>query len=132
MSLPKKLVIATISFFLASQSIFAFGISFDWGDIRPCTSGNPATINNPDFVLSDVPEGTQKIRFKMVDLNVPSYNHGGGTISYSGETKIASGAFRYKSPCPPDGSHTYLWSAVALDATGQALAIAKAKRQYPE
>ncbi len=131
MSVPIKLVIATTTFLLMSQSVFAFSINFNWGDIRLCTSGNPGIIDNPAFTLNDVPAGTSKIRFKLVDLNVPSYIHGGGTITYSGQTKVARGAFRYKSPCPPNGSHTYRWSAIAFDAQGKALAIATAKRQYP-
>ncbi len=132
MSVPKKLVIATITFTLMSQSVFAFSINFNWGNIALCTSGNPFIIDNPNFVLKDVPAGTQKIRFKMVDLNAPSYNHGGGTITYSGITKIARGAFRYKSPCPPNGPHTYQWSATAINSAGKPTAIARAKRQYPQ
>jgi phosphatidylethanolamine-binding protein (PEBP) family uncharacterized protein len=67
----------------------------------------------------------------MTDLNKPTYNHGGGTAKYSGGSTVASGAFKYKSPCPPSGSHTYQWTATALDSKGKNLGIAKAKRQYP-
>ena len=127
-----KLTTATLSLFIFSQPVFAFSINFDWGDIRLCTSGTPFIVDNPAFTLKDLPATTSKIRFKLVDLNVPSYNHGGGTISYSGQTTIARGAFRYKSPCPPDGPHTYQWSATAINPAGKAIAIAKAKRKYPE
>ena len=71
---------------------------------------------NPAFKLKDVPEGTQFIRFKMVDLDVPNYDHGGGVVKYTGQSEIAAGAFKYKSPCPPNGAHTYEWRATAQNA----------------
>ena len=95
---------AAISVCLAGPAA-AFSISFSWGNLKKCTSGNPNRVSNPAFKLSAVPDGTAKIRFKMKDLNVPSYNHGGGTVTYSGGSTIAPGAFNYKSPCPPNGAH---------------------------
>ena len=68
-----------------------------------CTSGNPNTVANPRFVLTDVPEGTKFLRFKLVDTNVRDFNHGGGVVAYTGQDVIEPGAFKYKSPCPPDG-----------------------------
>lgn len=121
--------------FLSASAVanpaFAFSISFSWGNLKSCTTGRPNTVPNPVFNLSGVPKGTAKIRFKMVDKAVPSYNHGGGTVKYSGGNKIASGAFKYKSPCPPNGSHPYEWTATALDASGKKLGTAKARRNYP-
>ncbi|MCB1416357.1 MAG: hypothetical protein KDJ64_08075 [Nitratireductor sp.] len=99
--------------------------------MKKCTSGNPNRVSNPAFKLSAVPDGTAKIRFKMKDLNVPSYNHGGGTVTYSGGSTIAPGAFNYKSPCPPNGAHNYQWTATALDAKGKKLGEAKATKRYP-
>ena len=106
-------------------------ISFKWGNIPNCTSGNPNRVANPEFVLKGVLNGTTKIVFKMTDLNVPSYNHGGGSLKISGSGKIPSGAFKYKSPCPPNGAHTYEWSAIAKSGS-KTLAKAKARRKYPE
>ena len=68
---------------LASPAIAAeFTISFEWGDIPLCTSGQPNTVPNPKFVLSNVPEGTKFIQFMMTDLDAPSYNHGGIKIGH--------------------------------------------------
>lgn len=108
-----------------------FELAFDWGDIPLCTSGNPNIVPNPEFRLAGVPDGAVSIRFKMVDRDVPSYPHGGGTVPWTGEATIAPGAFEYKSPCPPSGSHTYEWTATALDAAGNELAVAKASKRYP-
>lgn len=121
---------AAISLGLAGTAA-AFSISFSWGNLKKCTSGNPNRVANPTFKLRSVPDGTAKIRFKMKDLNVPSYNHGGGTVKYSGGSTIAPGAFKYKSPCPPSGSHNYEWSVTALDSKGKKLGQAKARKRYP-
>ncbi len=106
-------------------------LSFKWGGIPSCTTGNPNRVSNPEFVLKGVPKGTTKVVFKMRDRDVPSYNHGGGTVKMSGSGKVPSGAFKYKSPCPPSGSHTYEWTATAK-AGSKTLATAKARRKYPE
>ena len=105
--------------------------SFDWGNIKRCTSGNPNTVTNPTFVLKGVPDATAKLRFKMVDRDVPDYNHGGGTVAFTGATTIKPGAFKYQSPCPPSGSHTYQWTVTALDAAGKSVGSAKASKRYP-
>jgi phosphatidylethanolamine-binding protein (PEBP) family uncharacterized protein len=108
---------------------FSFG--FDWGNLRKCTSGNPNTVPNPRFRLRKVPAGTASIQFRMVDLAVPSYPHGGGTVNYTGGSTIEPGAFSYRSPCPPNGRHTYEWTAVARDASGKTIGQAKARKDYP-
>ena len=108
-----------------------FAFSFDWGNIKKCTSGNPGSVSNPKFNLRGVPKGTTTIQFRMTDLAVPSYQHGGGKVAYKGGSTIAPGAFKYRSPCPPDGRHTYQWTATATDAKGKKLAEAKARKQYP-
>lgn len=124
-------LLATIG--LATFPAFAFDISFNWDGLKSCTSGNPNTVANPAFTLKDVPEGTKFIRFKLVDKNVPGFNHGGGTVAWNGEAVVATGAFKYKSPCPPNGSHTYEWTATAQSKkNGGKLAEAKARRKYPE
>jgi phosphatidylethanolamine-binding protein (PEBP) family uncharacterized protein len=109
----------------------AFEFSFDWGGIKKCTSGNPSSVPNPIFKLSGVPDGTAEIRFKMTDTDVPSYNHGGGKVAYSGAKTIEPGTFKYKSPCPPFGSHDYRWDATAVDAKGKKIGFAKATKSYP-
>lgn len=108
-----------------------FALGFDWGNIKRCTSGNPNRVPNPAFTLNDVPARTVQLRFKMKDLDVPGYNHGGGKVKYTGDSKIAPGAFRYQSPCPPGGRHNYQWTVTAHDAKGKKLGVAKARKKYP-
>lgn len=131
----KRLVILAATAFFGISAVPAsasdFSLAFEWGNLKRCTSGNPFTVNNPKFTLKGVPKGTASIQFRMVDRNVPGYNHGGGTVKYTGGSSIAPGAFKYKSPCPPNGSHTYQWTAIAKDAGGKKLGQASASRKYP-
>jgi hypothetical protein len=111
-----------------------FSFTFEWGDIPLCTTGYPNTVPNPVFHLKNVPAGTKFIRFTLKDLDVPSYDHGGGTVPYAGQATIAPGAFTYHSPCPPGGRHTYEWTAVAKtndSASGGTLDAATASSPYP-
>ena len=111
----------------------AFEIAFTWDGLKSCTSGSPNTVANPRFVLTDVPEGTKFIRFKLVDTNVRDFDHGGGVVAYNGQDVIEPGAFKYKSPCPPNGAHKYEWTATAQSKkSGGKLGTAKASRTYPE
>ena len=111
-----------------------FKISFEWGNLKKCTSGFPNTVANPIFEIENVPEGTTWIYFKMVDKNAISYNHGGGWVEYTGQSTIEPGAFKYKSPCPPNGKHNYEWTASAKkkkSSFGGTIIQAKASKMYP-
>jgi len=111
----------------------AFGVGFHWPSTMPlCTSGRPNLVANPVFSLSDVPKGTRFLRFRMTDLQVPAFRHGGGLVPYRGEKTVPRGAFRYKSPCPPGGHHVYEWTVTALRGrSGGVLGTATARRRYP-
>ena len=133
----KQLKLKPLAFSLAALAFSAgaghaeMTVSFKWGGIPLCTTGKPNTVANPEFVLKGVPEGTNRLSFKLKDLDVPSYNHGGGKVKMSQSGKVPSGVFKYKSPCPPGGVHTYEWTATAQIGNKTA-AVAKARRKYPE
>lgn len=130
--MSKLAYLIAVAFSLATPSL-AFEIDFTWTGLKSCSSGNPNTVTNPRFALQDVPEGTNYIRFKLVDTNVPGFNHGGGVVAYNGQDAIEPGAFKYKSPCPPNGVHKYEWTATAQSKkSGGKLAVAKAARNYPD
>lgn len=122
-----RLLVAVLALFLFAgvQQASAMSLSFNWGPTKKCFDRS-----SPPMKVSGVPKGTVKLKFKMVDLNVPSYPHGGGTVKYSGKNSLPYGAFRYKGPCPPE-PHTYQFTVQALDAKGKVLGTAKAKRRYP-
>jgi len=114
----------------ATQGAFSF--QFDWGTLDLCTTGKPNIVNNPTFNLQNVPAGTTRLFFKMMDENVPKYKHGGGQVVYNGETTIQPGKFTYKRPCPPNGQHKYTGHGYALNAQNKIIAHAKRSKLYPE
>ena len=130
--MKSKVYAAIAALVLSAGTAHAFEINFTWDGLKLCTSGNPNRVANPAFALKGVPEGTKFIRFKLVDLDVPQYNHGGGVVKYTGQSTIQPGAFKYKSPCPPNGKHTYQWTATAqTKKNGGKIATAQKARQYP-
>ncbi|NOD96896.1 hypothetical protein GS610_06705 [Ruegeria sp. HKCCD6228] len=96
-----------LSLFASGAVAEDFSISFTWDGLKSCTSRNPNRVGNPSFVVKGLPEGTQYVRFTMKDLDVRSYNHGGGVVKMSADGTVPSDAFKCKSPCLPNGIHTY-------------------------
>ena len=94
----KLLIRIFISLFFLTSTVNAaeFGLAFEWGNLKLCTSGNPNKVDNPIFTLTNVPEGTKILQFRMKDKQSP-YNHGGGKVEYTGQTTIEPGAFKYKN-----------------------------------
>ena len=132
----RKILIVYFSFVIANASqAEEFKINFSWAGLKLCTSGNPNMVPNPIFEISGLPKGTVGIDFRLKDLNVPNYNHGGGWIEISKDGAVTANSFKYKSPCPPNGKHKYQWTAKAKDKKGfggKTLATAKASRIYPD
>ena len=133
MAYGKKLsILVSALAFLSAAPLSAFELGFEWGLLELCTSGSPNVVPSPAFTLADVPAGTTVITFKLVDHDAPGYDHGGGTVHYTGKEAIAPGIFKYKSPCPPNGQHLYEWQATALSGdNGQVLGRAAAQKSYP-
>lgn len=116
---------------IASPAAAEMSLAFQWGNIPLCTSGRPNTVGNPAFTLRGVPAGTDSVEFRLKDIDVPSYNHGGARLRISQSMTVPAGTFTYKSPCPPNGAHTYQWTATAR-AGNTVTATATAQRRYPE
>ncbi len=130
-----RIIVSGVMVLLIGGTAQAFSIGFDWSGLRQCNTGRPNTVGSPAFTISQLPAGTKSVVFKLVDLNVPRYNHGGGVVAVNRSGTVRGGAFRYKSPCPPGGRHTYEWTATAKSGArgqGQTLGVAKARRPYPE
>lgn len=116
------IVSAAALFAISVADASAFSMSFRW-----CGAGSPA------FSVRDVPGGTTRLKFHMVDLNVPTFSHGGGTVAYEGQSTIPCGALRdYTPPSPPSGSHSYEITATAFGLGNVELARATFTRKFPE
>jgi phosphatidylethanolamine-binding protein (PEBP) family uncharacterized protein len=108
------------------DAVAAMTLGFSWAGVSRCTTSPPA------FVLTDVPAGTRRLAFNMVDLDLRSFRHGGGTMPYRGDNEVAAGSFSYRGPCPPPGQqHNYRWTVRALDVGGRTLATASATELFP-
>ena len=110
-----------------------FSVGFNWDGLKLCTSGRPNTVGNSAFELSGVPAGTKWLYFALTDFDARGYNHGGGWIEYDGNEATKADVFRYKSPCPPNGAHTYEWSVTATVAENlkNPLGVAASTKSYP-
>jgi phosphatidylethanolamine-binding protein (PEBP) family uncharacterized protein len=96
---------------LTTISASAFSSSFRW-----CGSGSPV------ITISGVPKGTAKLIVIMSDLDKPDFNHGGGTVTYMGQSQIPCGALTsYIGPSPPSGTHHYRIGINAMDVKGKTL-----------
>lgn len=105
-----------------SANLPAMNVAFKW-----CGSGSPA------FTVGNIPAGARTLRFKMVDRNVPTWNHGGGEVPAASSIPCGAISGAYNGPNPPVGQvHTYEWTVTALDASGTAIAAGTASRKFPE
>lgn len=99
-------------------------VDFEWLREHQCSAKSPA------IVVVGIPAGATRLAANMVDNDMPSYLHGGGSveIASANEVKIEPGALKdYKGPCPPNFSnfgHDYSWTVKALDSSGKILATA--------
>ncbi|MEQ9260027.1 MAG: YbhB/YbcL family Raf kinase inhibitor-like protein [Roseovarius sp.] len=115
----------------ATTAAAEFTISFSWGATPACNTGRAKTIGSPAFVVKGLPAGADRVEFRMKDLDAPNYNHGGGTVGLSRDATVPAGTFKYKGPCPPGQTHTYVWTATAKKGS-QKLGTATAQRRFPE
>lgn len=98
-------------------------VAFNW-----CSNASPS------FKIGNIPTATTTLRFKMVDRDVPGWNHGGGEVSIRGPVAtVPCGAFAggYNGPVPPVGQiHTYEWTVTAYDRSGTVLARGVASKAF--
>lgn len=102
-------------------------VSFKFDSSSKCSKVSPA------IVVGNVPSGAVAFKVKLKDRNKPTWSHGGGTVANDGSGTIAKGALHdgYNGPCPPSGSHTYVFTVKAVDANGDVLAEGEASQRFP-
>jgi len=127
-----RLIFSSLCAVLASLAALAqagFAVTPTWEGVKAC-SGQPTSSPSPAFSLAGVPAGTAELEFRMVDLDAPRFNHGGGKVRYGGQARIPPGAFQFIGPCPPQ-THRYEWTVTARDGSGKSLGVARAIKNYP-
>ena len=103
-----RLILTSLCVVLWPLAVLAqggFAVTPTWEGVKAC-SGRPITSPSPAFSLAGVPANTAELEFRMVDLDAPSFNHGGGKVRYAGRARIPPGAFQFIGPCPPQ-THRY-------------------------
>ncbi|MEW6603035.1 MAG: hypothetical protein AB1499_18840 [Nitrospirota bacterium] len=113
-----------------SENSSSLDIQFAWAKTSVCSNVSP------EIIVENIPVDTKFLIVKMVDLDMPSYDHGGGEVAYIGSSTISEGALgSYAGPCPPPGvEHSYEITVQALSADkklilGQGKAVRKFKKE---
>jgi hypothetical protein len=103
------------------------GVNFTFSAKHKCSSVSPK------ITVTNVPAGTNKLKVVLVDRDVPTWNHGGGTVPFTGSGVISEGALKsgYNGPCPPSGSHTYEFKVKAIDAQGVIIGMGSKSQKFP-
>ncbi|AKJ31070.1 hypothetical protein AAW51_4379 [Caldimonas brevitalea] len=88
--------------------------------------------SSPRLELTQLPPQTRVVKVEMVDLDLLSFDHGGGeaTVAQGGSATLPEGALKaWSGPCPPTGAdHRYEMRVEARDAQGKSLASGKQVR----
>ena len=87
---------------------------------------------SPEIKVGNIPAGTVAFKVRLKDLDA-SWRHGGGTVPHDGSGIIPKGALKsgYNGPCPPEGSHRYVFTVKAVDANDDTLAEGAAEQRFP-
>ena len=99
-------------------------VNFEWLREHRCSKASPALL------VSGIPLGTTALAVKLIDNDVPGWNHGGGKVAVEGvqEFTIKPAALdTYNGPCPPNFSnfgHEYQFVVRAIDVSERELAQA--------
>lgn len=122
-----KLLLISAATLIVSSNAFAadMGVAFEWGPTKKCFDSK-----SPPIKLSNVPQGTAKLLIKMIDQNASSFDHGSGSVAFKGQAQLPYGAFKYKGPCPPSGTHFYKITVKAVDASGKTLSSGSATQPF--
>lgn len=122
-----KLLLISAATLIVSSNAFAadMGVAFEWGPTKKCFDSK-----SPPIKLSNVTQGTAKLLIKMIDQNASSFDHGGGSVAFKGQSQLPYGAFKYKGPCPPSGTHFYKITVKAVDASGKTLGSGSATQPF--
>jgi phosphatidylethanolamine-binding protein (PEBP) family uncharacterized protein len=107
--------------YLFATPIFAqtLTVDWDWKRSHQCSS------KSPEIRVSGIPEGAKALGVTMVDHDMRSFDHGGGSLPVVGGPAITipeSALQNYRGPCPPNFSsfgHDYEFTVRALGADGK-------------
>lgn len=102
-------------------------VSFSWKDTKRCTN------ISPEIVIANYPAETKSFKIKLKDRDAPNWNHGGGEYVNDGSGVVPAGALKsgYNGPCPPSGSHRYVFYVNAINEDGMTIGTGKSLIRFP-
>ena len=104
------------------------GVEFEWQAI------DFGSKENPEISLTNVPEGAKRFDVSLVDLDLKTYDHGGGSVENDGSNTIGRGSINgnYNGPAPwlPDMIHDYEITVKAYDQNGKVIGVGKSVRKF--
>jgi len=110
-----------------SPNAVTLGVNFTFEKEHKCSS------ISPEITVTNIPAATKKLKVSLRDNDVPTWDHGGGTVAYDGSGVIPAGALKggYNGPCPPGGSHNYVFTVQAMDAEGVIVGSGNKSQMFP-
>ena len=114
-----KKIFLTLLLLITTTELYAqtLNVDFKWMLKHQCSK------SSPELKVENIPKGTVEMRIQMIDLDMRTFNHGGGNLKneagFPVTFTIAEGALQsYTGPCPPNFSsfgHDYEFFVVAVD-----------------
>ena len=110
-----------------SPNAVDLAVDFVWQPSDRCSN------RSPEIRVANIPSAAKTLWVKLKDREVPTWNHGGGNVTYDGSGVIPAGALKngYNGPCPPSGSHRYEFTVQAVDAAGVVVGSGKKALSFP-
>ena len=115
----KKIFLTLLLLITTTEYLYAqtLNVDFKWMLKHQCSK------SSPELKVENIPKGTVEMRIQMIDLDMRTFNHGGGNLKneagFPSTFTIAEGALQsYTGPCPPNFSsfgHDYEFFVVAVD-----------------
>lgn len=103
-------------------------VTFSWDGVPACTH------ESPEIQVAGIPDGAVELRVRLKDVDLPTWNQGGGKVAVDGSGVIPAGALNmgYNGPCPPEGQrHKYEFSVMAVDDQGTIIGYGASRQVFP-
>ena len=130
----KKIFLTLLLLITTTEYLYAqtLNVDFKWMLKHQCSK------SSPELKVENIPKGTVEMRIQMIDLDMRTFNHGGGNLKneagFPSTFTIAEGALQsYTGPCPPNFSsfgHDYEFFLVAVDKQNNEVGKGSKKKTF--
>ena len=130
----KKIFLTLLLLITTTEYLYAqtLNVDFKWMLKHQCSK------SSPELKVENIPKGTVEMRIQMIDLDMRTFNHGGGNLKneagFPSTSTIAEGALQsYTGPCLPNFSsfgHDYEFFVVAVDKQNNEVGKGSKKKTF--